>query len=484
MVALLLAVAGQHGRKLGRRQVAGIHRQVDKVARQRHAQAQPRLLVFDKPVERRRGEHVAQRAELGKPREHQAGHGVFLGQRDGCALGAEEALDKRGCLRLSALVAQRRRPRGFIAFGRLRHLPAQREAVLAVHGLRTDVHVLRRFVEVELQLAGNGAVGVYLVRRADLQLRLDKRQRRRAEQRHVPVGNEQGVLVAVVHGTQKVGAARERRRAAVHHVVAKPHVQPPRLLGDADALAALDGPAVFGARKAQRDGGVFAHHAHALNRWRGEIGAVDGEHVALKQVEQLHRFGFRKLQRASHLGRLAAQPCRAVVGRLAHGARALDELRHGARAVVEQGGGVRERQLLAVSVRFAAAHALGELAERLHHIRRARRPRDAKRRRPQAVAERQLGVQAHRAGGRVLGVKRFGALHELGDAGRRLRGAVRLVAHERVGALRKRQRQRHAVLAHAVVFAKRRARARVVHHVAGVLVECHRRAVAVIPSAA
>ena len=170
VVALLLAVAGQHGRKLGRRQVAGIHRQVDKVARQRHAQAQPRLLVFDKPVERRRGEHVAQRAELGKPREHQAGHGVFLGQRDGCAFGTEESLDKRGRLRLNALVAQRCRSRGFIAFGRLRHLPAQREAVLAVHGLGTDVHVLRRFVEVELQLAGNGAIGVYLVRRADLQL--------------------------------------------------------------------------------------------------------------------------------------------------------------------------------------------------------------------------------------------------------------------------------------------------------------------------
>ena len=81
--ALAPPVARQQRRHLGWGQVVGGHGQVDEVARQRDAHRDARLLVYEQPVERGRGERLAQRLELDKAAEHEVGHRRLVAQHDG-----------------------------------------------------------------------------------------------------------------------------------------------------------------------------------------------------------------------------------------------------------------------------------------------------------------------------------------------------------------------------------------------------------------
>ena len=81
--ALAPPVARQQRRHLGRGQVVGGHGEVDEVARQRDAHRDVRLLVYEQPVERGRGERLAQRLELDKAAEHEVGHRRLVAQHDG-----------------------------------------------------------------------------------------------------------------------------------------------------------------------------------------------------------------------------------------------------------------------------------------------------------------------------------------------------------------------------------------------------------------
>ena len=142
-----------------------------------------------------------------------------------------------------------------------------------------------------------------------MQVLLDDGKGGRAEQGHVVVCHEQVALIAVVDRAQEVGAARERRRAAMHRVRSAPYIQAPGLLGHADMLPAFDGPAAVAGRcYGQRDVRIAVLDMHASHGGRGVIGARDAELGAVEQPEQLHGLGFGKLQGAADRRALPAKP--------------------------------------------------------------------------------------------------------------------------------------------------------------------------------
>ena len=95
----------------------------------------------------------------------------------------------------------------------------------------------------------------------------------------------------------------------MHRVRSAPYIQAPGLLGYADMLPALDGPAaVVGRRHGQRDIRIAMLDMHALYGGRGVIGARDAELGAVKKPEQLHGLGFGKLQGTADRRALPAKP--------------------------------------------------------------------------------------------------------------------------------------------------------------------------------
>ena len=338
-------------------------------------------------------------------------------------------------------------------------------------------------VEEELKLAGHGLVRLDLGGQVHVQVPLDGRQRRRAEQRHVGLGHVEVALAAVVDVAQEVGALGELGRAVVEEAVL-PHVEALTLRGQRQKISALDEVAApIGGPQGDGDARVLIDDAGAHGSSRADLVLVHGEIPTGQEIEQLDGLGIRELQVAPNHVRGAVAPVRRRARLLAQGHGAVEEARNVTGVLGELGRHMVERELLAVGEELARAHALDEVGDALHHI-GALRPRKAEARRPRAVAasERRLDVDVSdcllRAG------QPLRALHEVLDASRGRARALRLVAEEPLRCAAVGEHQRRAVLAHAVVLAVGGAGAGIVQHDAAVILEAHRCAVAVVPAAA
>ena len=275
----------------------------------------------------------------------------------------------------------------------------------------------------------------------------------------------------------------ELGRAVVEEAVL-PHVEALSLRGQGQEVGALDTVAApIGGAQGNGYARVFFHDMRAHGPPCAGLVFLHGELPSGQEVEQLDGLGIRELQVASHHARGAVAPVRRRARLLAQGHGAVEEERDAPGVLGELGRHMEERELLAVGEELARAHALDEVGDALHRI-GALRPRKAEARRPRAVAENERGLDID-VSGRLLRARRpRRALHVVLDAGRGRARALRLVAEEPLGCATVGEHQRRAVLAHAVMLAVGRAGAGIVQHDAAVVLEAHRRAVAVVPAAA
>ena len=153
-------------------------------------------------------------------------------------------------------------------------------------------------VEVERELAGNGAKGLELGRRVDADGVLEQRQHRRAEQRRVLGGDEEAVAVGAVHAAQELADAGERGRAAVERRVA----QNDHAIGGAgehDGFVAFDEiAAVLLAFDAQRHARILVDDRDALVRGHAAVGAVEVERCIGDEIDEIDGLLFAQIEGA------------------------------------------------------------------------------------------------------------------------------------------------------------------------------------------
>ena len=474
VVALAASIARKQRRKLRRRQITRVDHEVDQVARERHAHGNARLHIANETVERGRGEHRARLAEFHKPAEKQRAHGVSIGKRERCAR-AEIARGKRTSLRLALHIAHGKH--NSLRFGPIGELAHQVVANRAIHGLGAHGHARFVFVEKELERAGDGAIFVDIGRKVDAQTLLNRRQRRRAEKRHVALGHKGAVFLASVDAAQKIGALHEVVRASIEFAAAEPHKKLRAAARKPNAAAALNGKATPRRRPhRKRDFGVGVNHAHARHARRNAIGALDGKRLARQNRKHIDHIAFGKGHGAANArGRISPRRKRHRAALGIDNAR--DELDYRATALRETRGHVRECELLPILEKRALIETAAKIGDVLYDVRRIV-GRHAQPHGPFAIFYSEIAQHIDASIGRVVALEAFGALHERGDAVGRYGRTVAAKARIAIGTSRIVERERHGMLAHAVVLKRRRARAGIIFDEIGALVELDHNAVA------